>query len=142
MGEFAFKANIVAVVRVHAADENVAREVVPNVLGAPGTVEIELANANHAAVGCAATVIDIEFSVGSIKLVEGRSDLSGTDAAAVPVRADSSRRKESPALVRGLRASAPVRSPVFARRSATRCTANKWAPQRGRAQGTGMGRIG
>jgi hypothetical protein len=57
------------------------------------TVEIELANANYAAVGCAATVTDVEFSVGSIKLVEARSDLSGTDAAVIPVRANSSRRK-------------------------------------------------
>ena len=79
--------------RIMLTNENVAREVVPDVLGAPGTVEIELANANHAAVGCAATVADVEFSVGSIKLVEARSDLSGTDAAAIPVRADSSRRK-------------------------------------------------
>jgi hypothetical protein len=38
--DFIFKINLVAVVRVRAADENIARQVVPNVLGAPGTAEI------------------------------------------------------------------------------------------------------
>jgi hypothetical protein len=42
MDDFAFKVNIVAVVRVRAADESVARKVIPAVLGAPGTVEIGL----------------------------------------------------------------------------------------------------
>jgi hypothetical protein len=34
MKDFAFKVNLVAVVRVRAADESVARQVVPEVLGA------------------------------------------------------------------------------------------------------------
>ena len=51
MSDFTFKVNLVAVVRVRAADESVARQVVPTVLGAPGTVEIGLANENNAAVG-------------------------------------------------------------------------------------------
>jgi hypothetical protein len=92
MGEFVFKASIVAVVRVRAADENVAREIVPDVLGAPSTAEVGLANQNHAALGRDATVTDVDFDVGSIKLVNGWSDLSGTDAAA-PVRAASVRHK-------------------------------------------------
>jgi hypothetical protein len=89
MGEFVFKASIDAVVRVHAVDENAARTVVP--FGAPGTVESRIANEAQAAVGRDATVTDVDFDVGSIKLVTG-GDLSGTDAAA-PVRAASIRRK-------------------------------------------------
>jgi hypothetical protein len=46
MSEFTFKVNLVAVVRVRAADESVARQVVSTILGAPGTVEIGLANEN------------------------------------------------------------------------------------------------
>ena len=41
MSEFTFKVNLVAVVRVRAADE-IARQVVSTILGAPGTVEIGL----------------------------------------------------------------------------------------------------
>ena len=44
MSEFTFKVNLVAVVRVRAADESVASQVVSTILGAPGTVEIGLAN--------------------------------------------------------------------------------------------------
>ena len=51
MKDFAFKVNLVALVRVRAADESVARKVVPTVLGAPSTVEIGLANENNAATG-------------------------------------------------------------------------------------------
>jgi hypothetical protein len=43
MEDFAFKVNLVAVVRVRADDESVERKVVPRVLGAPSTVEIRLA---------------------------------------------------------------------------------------------------
>jgi hypothetical protein len=43
--------NIGAVVRVRATDENVARKIVPDVLGAPGAVEIGLTNQNNAALG-------------------------------------------------------------------------------------------
>ena len=82
MGEFAFRVNIVAVVRVHAADENVARKIVPEVLGAPSAAEVRLINENHAALGRDATVTDVDFDVGSIKLANGRS-----------VRAASVRRK-------------------------------------------------
>jgi hypothetical protein len=70
MKDFAFKVNLVAVVRVRAEDESVARKIVPAVLGAPGTAEIRLANENHAATGCHAAVTDVEFSsVGPFKLL-------------------------------------------------------------------------
>ena len=67
MRDFTFKLNLVAVVRVRAADENVARQVVPTVLGAPSNAEIGLANENNAATGHDARVTGVEFSVGSIK---------------------------------------------------------------------------
>ena len=98
MGEFAFRVNIVAVVRVHAADENVARKIVPEVLGAPSAAEVRLINENHAALGRDATVTDVDFDVGSIKLANCGSDLGGTEAAA-PVRAARVRHKQSPALL-------------------------------------------
>ena len=44
MKDFAFKVNLVAVVRVRSDDESIARKVVPTVLGAPGTADIRLAN--------------------------------------------------------------------------------------------------
>jgi hypothetical protein len=43
MSDFAFKVNIVAVVQERAAEQNVARKVVPTVLAAPGTTKIRLA---------------------------------------------------------------------------------------------------
>ena len=67
MEVFAFKVNLVAVVRVRAEDESVARKVVPTVLGAPGVVEIRLANENNAAAGRHATITDVDFSIGSVK---------------------------------------------------------------------------
>jgi hypothetical protein len=67
MEDFTFKVNLVAVVRVRAADESVARKIVPTVLGAPGTGEIRLANENNAASGHHATVTDVDFSIGSVK---------------------------------------------------------------------------
>ena len=41
--DFTFKVNLVAVVRVRASDESIARKIVPDALGAPGTAEIRLA---------------------------------------------------------------------------------------------------
>jgi hypothetical protein len=68
MSDFVFKVNLVAVVRVRAGDESVARYVVPTVLGAPGPTEIALANQNHEALGHDAAVTGVEFSmVGPIK---------------------------------------------------------------------------
>ena len=65
--DFTFKVSLVAVVRVRASDESIARKIVPEVLGAPGTAEIRLANENNAATGCYAAVIDVDFSIGSVK---------------------------------------------------------------------------
>jgi hypothetical protein len=72
MSDFAFKVNIFSVVRVSAADENVARKVVPTVLGAPGAAEIRLANENNALSCNDAIVTNVDFSVeeGSIDLIE------------------------------------------------------------------------
>jgi hypothetical protein len=67
MGDFTFKVNLVAVVRVRAGGESVARKVVPTVLGAPSPVEIGLANENNAATGRHATITDVDFSIGSVK---------------------------------------------------------------------------
>ena len=66
MDDFAFKVNIVAVVRVRAADESVARKLVPTVLGSPGTVEIGLANQNNAAVGRDGAVTDVDFEIAKM----------------------------------------------------------------------------
>ena len=65
MEDYTFKVNLVAVVRVRASDESVARKIVPTVLGAPGTAEIRLANENNAATGRDATITDVDFSIGS-----------------------------------------------------------------------------
>ena len=67
MEDFTFKVDLVAVVRVRASEESVARNIVPTVLGAPGTAEIRLANEKNAAKGHHATVNDVDFSVGSVK---------------------------------------------------------------------------
>jgi hypothetical protein len=61
MNEYVFEVKLRAVVRVRAADAEAARKVVPTVLGAPGTLEIGLANQNNEAVGRAATVTDVDF---------------------------------------------------------------------------------
>jgi len=83
MKDFAFKVYLVALVRVRAADESVARKVVPTVLGAPGTVEVRLANENNAAInsgtGRHATITDVDFSIRSVKP-------SGASAKAAPNR--------------------------------------------------------
>ena len=61
MNEYVFEVRLRAVVRVRASDEGVAREVVSSVLGAPGSVEINLANENNAWLGQRATVTDVDF---------------------------------------------------------------------------------
>jgi hypothetical protein len=72
VSDFAFKVNIVAMVGVRAADASVARKVVPTVLGAPGTLEIKLANESNAALEYDAIVTSVDFSVEdrSIKLLK------------------------------------------------------------------------
>jgi hypothetical protein len=61
--EYAFKVKLVAVVRVRAADETVARRALPSVLSSPGTVDIKVANENNAALGVDALVTDVDFSI-------------------------------------------------------------------------------
>ena len=72
MEDFTFKVNLVAMVRVRAGDESVARKIVPTVLGAPGIAEIRLANENNAATGRHATITDVDFSIGSVKPFGGK----------------------------------------------------------------------
>ena len=68
MRDFEFKVALVAIVRVRAADESVARQVVPTVLVAPSTAEIGLANHNNVrATGREAIVTGVDFSIGPIK---------------------------------------------------------------------------
>jgi hypothetical protein len=77
--DFIFKVSLVAVVRVRAGDESIARKIVPEVLRAPGTAEIRRANESNAARGHYATVTDVDFSIGSVKplrLVRGRGKSS------------------------------------------------------------------
>ena len=45
-----------------AANEALARKVVPSVLGSPGTVEIRLANESNTSLGLNATVTNVDFS--------------------------------------------------------------------------------
>jgi hypothetical protein len=61
--EYAFQVKFVAVVRVSAADEALARKVVPSVLGSPGTTEIKLVNESNNALGLNATVTVVDFFV-------------------------------------------------------------------------------
>ncbi len=51
MNEYVFEVQLVAAVRVHGVDGNVARKVVSSVLGSPGTEEVRMANENNAALG-------------------------------------------------------------------------------------------
>ena len=98
--DFTFKVNLVAVVRVRADDESVARKIVPTVLGAPGTAEIRLANENNAAKGHHATVTDVDFSIGSVVPARNSMQRSATPLRARPLtrltakqRANYSRRR-------------------------------------------------
>jgi hypothetical protein len=59
--EYAFQVNLVAVVRVRAANEILARKVVPSVLGSPGSTEIRLANECNNSLGLNATVTVVDF---------------------------------------------------------------------------------
>jgi hypothetical protein len=69
--EYAFKVKLSAVVRVRAANETVARQVLPSVLSSPGTVDIMVANENNAALGVDALVTDVDFAIeGGVTLFE------------------------------------------------------------------------
>jgi hypothetical protein len=52
------------------ADESIARQVVREVLGAPGSIEIGLTNQNVRAMGREVTVTGVDFSIGQIKSSE------------------------------------------------------------------------
>ena len=71
--EYAFQVNLVAVVRVRAADQTLARKVVPSVLGSPGTSEIRLVNESNNSIGLKATVTVVDFFAkdDSAVLLEG-----------------------------------------------------------------------
>ena len=73
MKDFTFKVNLVAVVRVRAADESIARKAVPTVVGAPDPADIRLANENIAAMGRHAAVTDVDFSIASVKPLKAGS---------------------------------------------------------------------
>ena len=56
---------------VRAANETVARRVLPSVLSSPGTVDIKVANENNAALGVDALVTDVDFAIeGGVTLFE------------------------------------------------------------------------
>jgi hypothetical protein len=59
--EYAFQVKLVALVRVRAPDETLARKVVPSILGSPGTAEISLINETNNSLGLKATVTVVDF---------------------------------------------------------------------------------
>jgi hypothetical protein len=72
MWEYVFEARLVAVVRVRAQNESLAREVVASALGSPSTEEVRLANEADFLMGRQATIVAVDFSVDedSTKLIE------------------------------------------------------------------------
>jgi hypothetical protein len=61
MNDYTFEVKLRAVVNVRAENEELARKVVPSVLGSPGSVEIRLANENNAAIGNPSVVTEVDF---------------------------------------------------------------------------------
>jgi hypothetical protein len=73
--EYAFKVKLVAVVRVRASDETLARKVVPSVLGSPGTAEIRLINESNNSLGLKASVTVVDFfAKGDSAVILERND--------------------------------------------------------------------
>jgi hypothetical protein len=72
MQEYLFEVRLVAVVRVRARNENLAREVATSALGSPSTEEVRLANEADFLMGREATIIAVDFSVdeSSTKLIK------------------------------------------------------------------------
>jgi hypothetical protein len=71
--EYGFEITIVAVVRVRAQSESLAREVLTSsALASPSAEEIRLANQAEFLSGKAATVVSVDFSIeeDSVKLIE------------------------------------------------------------------------
>jgi len=71
--DYEFEVTIVAVIRVRAPSESLAREVIvaSSALTSPSTDEIRLANKSGFATGKIATLVSVDFSIGgdSIKLI-------------------------------------------------------------------------
>ena len=72
MANFSFKTSLIAVMRVRASDEMLARKVIPTARRGPSAVEIRLANEGAALLYEGAIVTNVDFSVeeGSIELIE------------------------------------------------------------------------
>jgi hypothetical protein len=66
MQEHVFEVRLVAVVRVCAQNDGVAREVVASALGSPSTEEVRLANEANFLMGKAATIVAVDFSVDEV----------------------------------------------------------------------------
>ena len=78
MKGFAFEVGLIARVRVRAAHEATARQVVPSVLAAPGSFEITLANENNVARwGGKAVVTGVDFIAGAE--LEGHRSVTPAD---------------------------------------------------------------
>jgi|SRR6185503_15889463 hypothetical protein len=88
MRDFSFAVDLTALVRVRAADESVARKIVPTVVKAPNALEVRLANESNALLNSGGTVtkVDFSFKETSIKLanIDEVSGLGETDAVAPP----------------------------------------------------------
>ena len=89
MSEFTFKVNLVAVVRVRAADERLRAKSFLQSLEHPAPLKLD-GNENNAAVGNHATITDVDFSfsLGSIKCFGGEAQNS-----TAPLQPARSRRK-------------------------------------------------
>ena len=61
MWEYVFEVRLVAVVRVRAQNESLAREVVASALGSPSTEEVRLANEADFLMGRQATIVAVDF---------------------------------------------------------------------------------
>ena len=72
MHEHVFEVRLLAVVRVCAQNDSLAREVVASALGSPSTEEVRLANEANFLMGREATIVAVNFSVDEVsaKLVE------------------------------------------------------------------------
>jgi hypothetical protein len=85
MQEYVFEVDLVAVVRVNAETEALARDViVSSALGSPSTDEIRLANQADFLKGKEALIIGIDFAVdeSSVKLIADAPEGGGHDHAA------------------------------------------------------------
>jgi hypothetical protein len=61
MDEYVFEASLRVIARVRAMDEDTARKAVSSLLSSPGSIQINLANSDKAAVGRPATVTEVDF---------------------------------------------------------------------------------